>query len=481
MISIPEAVLRSVWEAQRFLQPLLTADGRPVEIMDRGTLNADEGPDIHDALIRIGGTTYRGDVELHVDARSWTTHGHEQDAHYNGVILHVALRSPGHVTRTASGRIVPLLILEYTPAMLAYESPRHLLPLLRCNDRNPLVPVPVIRRWLRIVGRERLLRKTTHMEARLRELALEQRNALHEPSPIDSGESGYYPSPEPAFLRKDFASISLWEQLLYEGTMECLGFSKNRSPMLRLAQTLRLDFIRQFPIGELGLMEAMLFGASGLLPVRDAFRDEETAQYVSALRSHWEEVRRRWPRSCLHPAEWIFFRLRPVNFPTARLAVMAALLPGPFGGRGVRQFLDLARTLHPSGKELVRGMAALFEVRPSEYWQTRCLFGPACGDGGALLGRDRINDILINAVVPVFLLFGAIFGDARVRLAGLKLYAGMGHLQENSVTQRMRRELVRGRFRVSRAAEQQALLQLHNAYCLKGRCSECEIGRTLRM
>ncbi len=480
MTSIPESVLHSAWEAQRFPVPLFTTDGKRIEIIEKGTLNSDEGPDILDALIRIGGTVYRGDVELHVDARSWTAHGHEEDAHYNCVILHVAFRSPGHLTRTASGRIVPLLILEYSPTSFPGESSRDYLPLLRCYDTNQAIPVPVIRRWLRTVGRERLLRKAVRTEARLRELALERRNALREPSPFESNDGGFLPNPEPSFLRRDFASPALWEQLLYEGTMECLGFSKNRTPMLRLAQSLRLDFIRQYPLGDVCAMEAILFGASGLLQGQNDIGDEETAQYISALLVRWETIRRSWPRYCLHPAEWIFFRLRPVNFPTARLAVMAALLPKLFEGNGIRRLLEFARSPHQSGREFLRSFAALFQVQTSDYWHTRCLFGPACGDGGAILGRDRINDILVNTLVPLFLVYASIFGDGRVRLAGLKLHAGIPRLQENRITQRMRQELVKERFRVSSAADQQALLQLHNAYCLKGRCEECEIGRAIR-
>ncbi len=477
MTSISEAVLRAAWQSQCLPEPLFTTDGRPLEIKDSGTLNSDEGPDFQDARIRIGGTLYRGDVELHVDARSWATHGHESDVHYNCVILHVAFRSPCHVTRTASGRVVPLLILPYSPAIFPDVVQEKYLPLLRCYDWNATVPIPVIRRWLRTVGRERLARKTARMESRLRELALENRNALREPAFSDLDACRSSPGPGASFSRRDFASIDLWEQLLYEGTMECLGFSKNRTPMLHLAQTLRLDFVRRYPLGDSCSMEAALFGASGLLPVQIDFPDEETRRYISTLSMRWVEIRRSWPRYCLHRAEWIFFRLRPVNFPTARLAVMSALLPKLFEGRGLRRLMDVARSPDCSGRGLARAMAAFFEAQPSDYWHSRCSFGPACGEGGAVLGRDRMNDILVNAVVPLLLVFGCIFGDGKVRLAGLKLHAGMGLLQENSITRRMRIELVKQRFRITRATEQQALLQLHNAYCAKGRCCECGIGR----
>ena len=476
MALMSESLLRTAWESQRFPGPLCTTDGRRIEVFEKGDLNFDEGPDVHDALIRIGGTLYRGDVELHIDARSWVSHGHERDAHYNSVILHVALQSPGHVTRTSSGRVVPLLILESSSVALSDANLPGYVPVLRCYDWNEMVPLPVIRRWLHTVGRERLARKTAGIIERLKELVQENRRALHEPGPSGEYHPSSFPAIEPPFCRTDFSSIAVWEQVFYEGVMECLGYSKNRSPMARLARTLMLDFLRRFPMDNPLTREAMLFGAAGLLDQRTGPDDEETKRYRAKLEEKWKSIRRSWPCSELHPAEWIFFRLRPVNFPTARLAVAAALISTLFEGRGLRRLFDIARSPQLTGKEYVRAYADLFETEPGDYWHSRCSFGPECGEGGAVLGGARIRDILVNVVVPFLLAFDAIFGDRKVRLAGLKLYAGLPLLQENSITRRMRTELVKDRFRICSAADQQALLQLHNAYCIRGRCQECGIG-----
>ena len=112
---IPERFLRYVWQRQIFASsPLRTPDGARIVVRFPGSLNPDGGPDFTGASIRIGHVLYRGDVELHIRASSWRAHGHSADPHYNRVILHVVLL-PGRTARpprTASGRVVPLLVLS---------------------------------------------------------------------------------------------------------------------------------------------------------------------------------------------------------------------------------------------------------------------------------------------------------------------------------------------------------------------------------
>src|SRR5512136_2514952 len=91
---LSEHDLRHLWE-HRLYNPvgLRTADGESVTVFSPGSPNYDSGPDFTDALIRIGTILFRGDVELHVYAGDWAAHRHHLDTRYNGVILHVALRT----------------------------------------------------------------------------------------------------------------------------------------------------------------------------------------------------------------------------------------------------------------------------------------------------------------------------------------------------------------------------------------------------
>ena len=92
------------------LEPLLTTDGRRVEVLDAGLQNPHAGPDFFNAKLRIGDTVWVGNVEVHTLASDWVRHGHQHDAAYNNVILHVVEQADVEVT-CADGRSVPQLIL----------------------------------------------------------------------------------------------------------------------------------------------------------------------------------------------------------------------------------------------------------------------------------------------------------------------------------------------------------------------------------
>src|SRR5436853_7646459 len=89
---VPERFLRQLWKNQQFqTTSLATTDGRTIDVLSPGKPNRNGGPDFTGAEIRIGGTLFRGDVELHQHAEERTTHLHQRDPKYNGVILHVVI------------------------------------------------------------------------------------------------------------------------------------------------------------------------------------------------------------------------------------------------------------------------------------------------------------------------------------------------------------------------------------------------------
>jgi hypothetical protein len=255
-----ESELRLLWEESRFEDlPLHTTDGKPIQILYPGSPNADSGPDFLRASIRVGGTLYSGDVEIHIDAASWYGHGHHTDPHYNRVILHVALKSGSteEPARTRSNRRIPLLVLSDLPGF-PHLGPRRLTTgtgwaMLPCRRWNAALPRGNIGWWIRRLSRERLSEKTARFSARLNELADEQ-------------QPGRYGRDDLERTWRELAVKGAWDQLLYEGIMECLGYSKNRRPMLRLARGMRLEVLRRAGLDNRHAMESMLLGAAGLLP-----------------------------------------------------------------------------------------------------------------------------------------------------------------------------------------------------------------------
>lgn len=102
-----EQLLHYVWKHKLFpLQQLTTTDGRAVEVIDTGLHNRNSGPDFFNAKVKIDGTLWVGNVEIHSRASDWYLHKHETDAHYDNVILHVVETSDTMAT-TLKGETLP--------------------------------------------------------------------------------------------------------------------------------------------------------------------------------------------------------------------------------------------------------------------------------------------------------------------------------------------------------------------------------------
>ena len=60
---------------------LQTTTGEPVEVIDAGLPNTNAGPDFFNAKLKIGGTLWVGNIEVHTLASDWMRHGHDKDEH----------------------------------------------------------------------------------------------------------------------------------------------------------------------------------------------------------------------------------------------------------------------------------------------------------------------------------------------------------------------------------------------------------------
>ena len=85
-----EDLLHYCWKYRLYQQDnLKTSDGQTVEVISTGTHNTDAGPDFFNAKIRIGDTTWAGNIEIHQKSSHWFLHKHDADAAFDNVILHV--------------------------------------------------------------------------------------------------------------------------------------------------------------------------------------------------------------------------------------------------------------------------------------------------------------------------------------------------------------------------------------------------------
>ena len=244
---IPEHLLARLWRNRDWRrQSLLLAGGRRLRVLYAGRPGGGPGPDFRDALLQVDGRpAVRGDVEVHIEPRGWREHG---------VVLHVVAAAPtGGLTRREDGEDVPVVgLVQQGEQLETGPSAKHagLSWLRRIEAKGPILEkthspaLPLLRRWRALpeealcrlldrAGRERFLEKSARFQALLRE------------------RDG--------------------EQLLYSGTLEALGYSRNREPFLELARRLPWSALRRLgleasPDERVSRLERLLLEVAGLWP-----------------------------------------------------------------------------------------------------------------------------------------------------------------------------------------------------------------------
>jgi hypothetical protein len=84
-----ERLLQFIWQFQYFNKgELRSTSGEAIQIIYPGTYNTNQGPDFNDAKIKIGQTTWVGNVELHLCSSDWNKHNHQNDKNYKKEKFH---------------------------------------------------------------------------------------------------------------------------------------------------------------------------------------------------------------------------------------------------------------------------------------------------------------------------------------------------------------------------------------------------------
>lgn len=480
---VPERVLRHIWQHRLYPRPLVRAvDGRSIEVFFPGDPNPDSGPDFLEARLRIGTTLYSGAVEIHSDSRDWERHGHHVDPKYNTVVLHVVLtaETEGSGQRTASGRQIPILALApfLDPMTLRIVTERGIslagAENLACSAVNTVVPRKVLLEWLACLGRRRLERSAGHFRHRLCDLLDEARHLVHEPDAgVDILLSGRGTSGT-AYAARDFVSPALWDQALYEGLMEGLGYAKNRGAFRTLARTVPLALLRRIGLSNTHDVMAAYFGAARLLPFPEHLDDPEARSFARSLWERWSVLRPLVHPSPIHETDWLFFRLRPANFPTARIAAWSTAVPRIFE-RGFAGYLAILRAETVTPGTIAALRAPVCAVTDG-FWRHRLDFHGMASAGGSSIGAARATELVVNAVLPLASLFGSIFPDDRLAGNVRTLWESPFRAPSSRLLALLESDLFRGAVRPESPLLYQGAVELFTRYCTALRCTECAIG-----
>ena len=420
-----EAFLFYIWQFQYFNKAnLQTSEGEGITVRHPGTLNAHSGPDFFQAKIKIGIMEWVGNVEIHVNSSHWFDHHHNKDDAYENVILHVVWNHDAPVLRQDNSLIPTLELKSRVNEKLLLQYRRlvnnpHSIP---CAPSLAHVKDVTKLSMLDQAVMQRLEAKATHIQQ-----AFEKNN--HD-----------------------------WEQTTYEALCRNFGFKVNAEPFEQLAQLLPYRILLKH-VDQLHQVEALLFGQAGMLD------QQWTDDYFNVLKREYSFLGKKYNLTSqkLKKAQWRFLRMRPANFPSLRMAQFACFICS-------HQNIFSKIIESTSYAELHK----LFFASQSEYWKHHYQFFKPIKEEIGPIGKQSIDNILINTVVPLLVAYGKWKDDNSFVDRALDILSEI-EPEENTIT----KQWVSLGVTNESALDSQALIELYNSFCMKRKCLDCKIGFAL--
>ncbi|MEO6731124.1 MAG: DUF2851 family protein [Ferruginibacter sp.] len=413
-----ERLLQYIWQLQYFNKhELLTLDGEELAVIFPGNINTNQGPDFLDAKIKVSGTTWAGNIELHLLSSDWNNHKHSIDANYRNVILHVVwqddgdLRLPFPVLELQS-KVSNILLAKFSELMNARS-------FIACENMIQKVSPIIWTAW-----KERLLVE------RMQNKAATILNYLQ-------------------------ANRNHWEETFWWLIARTFGITVNSDAFEKIARSLPVSILAKHK-NQIHQTEALLFGQAGLL--EKGFEDE----YPQLLqREYWFYKKKYHLQPIQMPLH--FLRMRPSNFPTVRLAQLAMLIHN-----SIHLFSIVKETI------LLDDVKKLLEVTANDYWHYHYTFDEVTVYREKKVGTQMINAIIINTIVPILFAYGHHHKEDIYKQRAL-LWLEQVAEEKNSITQRFELLGVENKS----AFDSQALIQLKNEYCNPKHCLDCAVGNKL--
>ena len=423
-----EILLHYCWKHKIFpLRELTTTDGHAVEVIDPGLHNRHAGPDFFNAKVRINGTLWVGNVEIHEKSSDWYAHGHHHDNAYNNVILHVAEVIDTDVL-AADGQFIPQMKFE-----VPSEIKEHYRELLSEDQYPPCYRIIpgltrlLVHSWMSALQTERLEQKTEAIRQRVQQCE-------------GSWENGYFMT-----LARNFGfgvngdAFELWSK-----SIPLMAVSHHRDDLFQ---------IEAIFMGQAGLLEL------DMIPLRYQ-QDALQEGYFTKLRNEYLYLQHKFKLTPMNGSIWKFLRLRPQNFPHIRIAQLATLYH--------EQRAGLSQLIACENIEQLRDCLTTY-VTP--YWETHYTFGSTSCKMEKHLSPSSLNLLMINTAIPMLFAYG------RYHMKEMLCDRAFDFLEqlkaENNHITRMWQSCG---LDVMNAGDSQALIQLKKEYCDKKDCLRCRFG-----
>ena len=433
---IAESFLYHIWDEQHLKKKLQTCDGQKLKILYQGKWNTAAGPDFRNAIILLNSEKFQGDIEIHRTEYDWRNHNHNENPNFNDVILHIVFQNEHNAkfTISESGKKIPILTLENNLdeniEKLWQKYGEKPFDKLQTNSISCLLSESnltgnEILNILKKLGRKRFQRKCTRFSAEL--------------------------------VNSDF------NQILYEGIFEALGYSKNKETFLKLAKNITFQKIQ----GLSNLCKnhkdifAILAFESGL-NIEDFhfdFIDEKLVNYINSKQS---KILAETGENVIQKSDWNFFRLRPQNHPICRMWQISRLLFSTLEKSIINQVLaifNISEKTKIKPKTIQNKFYELLNQNSGSKYK---------------IGKSRCDDIFVNIVLPVCYIYAETLNYQNLKKFIQEIYLSLPKLSKNYIT-----KYISARFKKITSSPkinlcaQQGMMQLYYQFCGQHECKNC--------
>ncbi len=415
-----EDFLHYVWQYKLFAsKKLITTKNEEILVLNTGTHNKNSGPDFLNAQLKIKNQLWVGNVEIHLKSSDWYAHFHEVDKNYDAVILHVVWEDDVTVFMKNNAPM-PTLVIKDVVVKSALQNYKNLFSKqqrwIPCEKEITTVDAFIFTHWKERLFFERLERKSDEMK-----LVLEEN-------------------------KNDF------EAVLFQLLVKNFGLKVNGEAFFRFAKSIDYAILRKVRFDE-NQLSALLFGQAGFL--EEVIEDE----YYLQLQNEYEYLKHKYNITPISKNVFSFFRMRPHNFPTIRIAQLVGLY---------HQHQNLfSKILEITS---LQDFYVLFHVSVNPFWKTHFTFDKTSKSSTKKITQSFVDLLIINTIMPLKFLYYQ--RKSEIDAADFLGVIRNIKAEKNSIVSKFKNIGVKS----ENGYDTQALLELKNNYCTKKRCLYCAIG-----
>ena len=401
---------------------LRTTDNERLEVVSVGQHNHNSGPDFFNGQVRIENQLWAGNIEVHIKSSDWFVHGHEKDAAYDNVILHVVYEYDADIFRRDNSTVPTLELKKFINQEVLhnyYKLFSSKQTWINCEQDINSVDKFTLKSWQERLYIQRLERKSKSIVGLLK------------------------------------ASKNDWEAVLFKLLAKNFGLKVNGDAFNCMANSVAFSVVRKTS-SSLKQLEALFFGQAKLLSGPGA------TDYYNTLQSDYKFLKQKFTLDYEGGVNVRFFRLRPSNFPTIRLSQLANLYH-----KEQQLFSKVISAEH------LKELYALFQVNTSPFWKTHYTFEKVSKERSKKITKAFVDLLLVNTVLPLRFCYAKQKGDP----------FNEDLLEIISEITSEKNSIVDGFNRLNQTAksalESQAFIQLKTEYCDKNKCLHCAVGNAL--